>query len=620
MQAQHVPPFAVVSHASRSFRRIREQCERLRLHRSRLCARSVGHGLLLLLAVAAGSVAAGCGGAAEDESASRESSAGLSDAATLAGDPAVPIVLTDVTAEAGIRFIHNTGAFGDKYLPETLGAGAIWLDADGDGRQDLLLINSTDWPGRGAGTAPALYRNEGGWSFTDVSRGSGLDDPIYGIGGAVADYDNDGHVDVYLTALGPNRLYSGNGDGAFADVTAAAGVGDPGFSTSALWFDYDRDGHLDLFVANYVEWTAETDLFCTLDGETKSYCTPESYTGQSATLYRNRGDGTFEDVTAAAGVAAPSAKALGVAMLDSDADGWMDLFVANDTQPNQLFRNRGDGTFEDIAVTAAVAFSETGVARAGMGADAADYDDSGLPDLVIGNFSNEMMALYHNEGNGLFIDDAPRSPLGRATLLTLTFGCFFFDADLDGRLDIFAANGHVADDVGRVQSQVSHAQRPQLFRNLGGGRFEEVTGAGEGFDAPLVGRGAAYADADGDGDLDVVITANGGAPRLLRNDTAAGNVLRVRLVGTAANRDGVGARIEVTEDGRTRWRRVRTGSSYASQSELPVTLGLGNATGVESVRVIWPGGRVDETGPLEANQRITIEEGAGIVAATPIER
>ena len=572
-----------------------------------------GVALLLLAAV-------GCGGPAEDGTADEASGPVAARTETDAADPAAPIVFTDVTAAAGIGFIHNTGAFGEKYLPETLGAGAIWLDADDDGDQDLLLINSTDWPGRGEGTPPALYRNDGAGSFTDVTRGSGLETPIYGIGGAAADYDNDGHVDLYLTALGPNRLYGGRGDGTFADVTAAAGVGDPGFSTSALWFDYDRDGHLDLFVANYVEWTAETDLFCTLDGETKSYCTPESYTGQSATLYRNRGDGTFEDVTEAAGLGRPSAKALGVAMLDTDADGWMDLFVANDTQPNQLFRNRGDGTFEDIAVTAAVAFSETGVARAGMGVDAADYDDSGLPGLVIGNFSNEMLALYHNEGNGLFIDEAPRSPLGRATLLTLTFGCFFFDADLDGRLDILAANGHVADDVGRVQTRVSHAQRPQLFRNLGGGRFEEVTGAGEGFDAPLVGRGAAYADADGDGDLDVVITANGGAPRLLRNDTAAGNVLRVRLVGTSANRDGIGARVEVTAGGATRWRRVRTGSSYASQSELPVTFGLGDATSVEAVRVIWPGGAIDETGVVEVNQRITIEEGVGIVEMSPVER
>ena len=570
--------------------------------------------VLLLLA------ASGCGGPAEDETANAAPNPVAGRTETADADPAVPIVFTDITAAAGIRFTHNTGAFGEKYLPETLGAGAIWLDGDGDGRQDLLLVNSTDWPGRGAGTPPALYRNDGGWSFTDITRGSGLDTPIYGIGGAAADYDNDGRVDIYLTALGPNRLYKGNGNGTFTDATAAAGVGDPGFSTSALWFDYDRDGHLDLFVANYVEWTAETDLFCTLDGETKSYCTPESYSGQSATLYRNRGDGTFEDVTAAAGVAAPSAKALGVVMLDTDADGWMDLFVANDTQPNQLFRNRGDGTFEDIAVTAAVAFSETGVARAGMGADAADYDDSGLPGLVIGNFSNEMLALYHNEGNGLFIDEAPRSPLGRATLLTLTFGCFFFDVDLDGRLDILAANGHVADDVGRVQTRVSHAQRPQLFRNLGGGRFGEVMGAGAEFDAPLVGRGAAYADADGDGDLDLVITANGGAPRLLRNDTAGNGLLRVRLVGTAVNRDGVGARVEVTAAGRTRWRRVRTGSSYASQSELPVTFGLASGSQVDAVRVVWPGGAIDETGPVDVNQRITIEEGAGIVETSPIER
>ena len=581
--------------------------------------RSVSRATLGFISIAL-ATAAGCGGPAGQAVPDSAPVARTPDAESSTADSAAPIVFTDVTADAGIRFTHNTGAFGEKYLPETLGAGAIWLDADGDGRQDLLLINSTDWPGRGAGTPPALYRNDGNWSFTEVTGESGIDTPIYGIGGAAADYDNDGNVDLYLTALGPNRLYRGSGDGTFADVTGDAGVGDAGFSTSALWFDYDGDGHLDLFVANYVEWTAETDLFCTLDGETKSYCTPESYPGQSATLYRNRGDGTFEDVTAAAGVEARSAKGLGVVMLDTDADGWMDLFVANDTQPNQLFRNRGDGTFEDIAVTAAVAFSETGVARAGMGADAADYDDSGLPGLVIGNFSNEMLALYHNEGNGLFIDEAPRSPLGRATLLTLTFGCFFFDADLDGRLDIFAANGHVADDVGQVQSRVSHAQRPQLFRNLGGGRFEEASAAGGGLEAPLVGRGAAYADADGDGDLDVVITANGGAPRLLRNDTAAGGLLRVGLVGTDANRDGIGARVEATAGGQTRWRRVRTGSSYASQSELPVTFGLGGAPRVDVVRVVWPGGSVDEVGPIEANRRITIEEGAGIVETSPIER
>ena len=314
---------------------------------------------------------------------------------------ATPVVFTDVTEPAGIRFTHTTGAFGAKYMPETFGSGVLWLDVDGDGWQDILFVNATAWPERDAAATHALlYRNNGDGTFSDVTRGSGLEVPLYGMGGAAADFDNDGHVDVYLTALGPNRLLKGRGDGTFVDVTTAAGVGDPGFSTAALWFDYDKDGHLDLFVGNYVAWSPDTDLFCSLVGDTKSYCTPESYQGQSPTLYRNRGDQTFEDVTTAAGLRAPSAKALGVAMLDVDSDGWMDLFVTNDTQPDQLFRNRGDGTFEDIGVLAGVAFKEAGVARAGMGVDAVDYDRSGRPGLVIGNFSTEMMALSTTRGTG----------------------------------------------------------------------------------------------------------------------------------------------------------------------------------------------------------------------------
>lgn len=541
-------------------------------------------------------------------------------AALATAAPAAPqIVFTDVTESAGVRFTHNTGAFGAKYMPETFGSGALWLDADGDGWQDLLLVNGAAWPGRNeAATPAALYRNDGDGTFTDVTRGSGLDAALYGLGGAAADFDNDGHVDVYLTALGPNRLFKGAGDGTFTDVTEAAGVGDPGFSTAALWFDYDRDGHLDLFVGNYVRWTPETDLFCSLTGDAKSYCTPESYQGQSGTLYRNRGDSTFEDVTAAAGVRAPAAKALGAVMLDFDDDGWMDLFVANDTQPDQLFENRGDGTFEDVGVLAGVAFSDAGVARAGMGADAADYDGSGRPDLVIGHFSTEMMALYHNEGNGLFIDEGPRSAIGRATLPTLTFGCFFFDFDLDGWPDVFAANGHVADDVERVQARITYAQPPQLFRN-DGGRFEEVIAPGTALAVPQVGRGAAYADFDRDGDLDVLVTANGGPPRLLRNDGGNANrMLRIRTVGTASNRDGVGARIDVTAGGRTRWQRVRTGSSYLSQSELAVTFGLGARTRADAVEVTWPSGRVDRLGAVPADRTITVEEGAGIVASAAV--
>mgnify|MGYP002634760700 CR=1 FL=1 len=538
-----------------------------------------------------------------------------------------PVVFTDITESAGIRFIHNNGAFGEKYLPETFGSGVIWLDVDADGWQDLLLVNGTNWPGQGGVSAPAathaaLYRNDGDGTFSDITDGSGLGVPLYGMGGTAADFDNDGAVDVYLTALGQNRLFKGRGDGRFVDVTVEAGVGDPGFSTSALWLDYDEDGSLDLFVGNYVEWSAETDLFCPFVDNAKSYCTPESYQGQSPTLYHNRGDGTFEDVTRSAGLRTPSAKALGVTMLDFDGDGWMDLFVANDLQPDLLFQNRGDGTFDDIGVLAGVAFSDSGVARAGMGVDAIDYDRSGRPDLIIGHFSSEMMALYHNEGNGLFIDEGPRSAIGRASLLSLTFGCFFFDVDLDGWPDIFAVNGHVNDLVERVQNRVTYAQRPQLFRNDTRGGFEEVAAAeGTALADPLVGRGAAYADMDNDGDLDVVVTANGGPPRLLRNDGGNTNhLLRVRLIGTDSNRNGIGARVEITAANEDRWQLVKTGSSYLSQSELPVTFGLGDATTVSAVRVIWPGGRIEDIGAVDADQVITITEGDGLSDAGPIVR
>jgi hypothetical protein len=537
---------------------------------------------------------------------------------------ATPVQFTDITQQAGIKFVHNSGAFGKKYLPETLGSGGVFLDVDEDGWQDLLLINSMNWPGRaGARSYPALYRNNRNGTFTDIVRGSGLDVEVYGIGGAAADFDNDGHTDVYVTALGGNRLFKGLGGGKFVDVTKKAGVADSGFSTSALWFDYDKDGNLDLFVTHYVDWSMPKDLFCTLDGKSKSYCTPESYKGQSPTLFHNRGDGTFEDVTRRAGLYDTSSKGLGVAMLDVDGDGWMDLFVANDTQPNRLYRNKGNGTFADIAVGAGVAFSEAGVARAGMGVDAADYDGSGRPSLIIGNFSNEMMALYHNEGNGLFIDEAPRSAIGRASLLTLTFGCFFFDYDLDGRPDIFAANGHVADDIEHVQSRVKYAQPPHLFHNVGQRRFEEVTTtAGVALARPVVARGAAYGDFDNDGDLDVLLSVNNGPARLLRNDGGnQNNVLRVQTIGVTSNRDGIGARVEVTVAGGAKlWQIVKTGSSYASQSELPLTFGLGNQTAVTGVQIVWPSGRTDSVGTLKANQVVTMKEGGGIVRTAPINR
>ena len=523
------------------------------------------------------------------------------------------VVFVDVTKTAGVSFKHVNGAAGKKYLPETMGAGAAFLDFDGDGWQDILLVNSMNWPGhQGPRSTPALYRNKHDGTFTDVTRASGLDIEMYGMGVAAADYDNDGRVDIYLTGLGGNHLFHNMG-ARFVDVTAQAGVGNGGFSTGAVFFDYDKDGKLDLFVGNYVEWSVEKDLRCTLNGKTRSYCTPESYRGQSAALYHNRGDGTFEDVTRRAGLLNPASKALGVTLLDFDGDGWPDLFVANDTQPNKLYRNNGDGTFKDVGTSAGIAFSEAGVARAGMGADSADYDGSGRPSLLIGNFSNEMMGLYHNEGTGLFIDEAPTSTIGQVSLLSLTFSCFFFDFDLDGRPDIFALNGHVADDIESVQPKVKYAQAPHLFRNLGGKRFESVAAStGEALQQPTVGRGAAYADFDNDGDLDLLVTENGGAARLLRNDGGNRNHwLRVRTVGTKSNRDGIGARVTLTTATGKPWGLVRTGSSYLSQSELTLTFGLGAAVKVPRVEIAWPSGIVDVLTDVAANQTLTVEEGKG---------
>ncbi len=538
--------------------------------------------------------------------------------------PSGPIEFSDVTSQAGIRFRHNSGAFGKKYLPETIGAGCAFLDYDNDGWQDILLVNSMDWPeNKKRKSFLALYRNNKDGTFTDVTHQSGLGVEMYGIGVAVADYDNDGNGDIYITCVGPNRLFRNLGNGRFVDVTAKAGVGDPGFSTSAAWFDYDHDGKLDLFIGNYVDWSVETDQFCTLDGQNKSYCTPQSYKGQSATLYRNRGNGTFENVTERAALKNPAGKTLGVALLDFDTDGWLDLFVANDTEPNKLYRNNHNGTFTDHAVIAGVAFSEAGTARAGMGVDAADYDGSGRQSVVIGNFTNERMALYHNDGSGLFTDEALTSGIGKMSAQSLTFACFFFDYDLDGSLDIFAANGHVSDDISVVQPKVKYAQLPHLFRNTGRKKFEEVTGKlGRALNRAIVGRGAAYGDFDNDGDLDLLITTNNGPARLLRNENANQNdLLRVRTVGAKANRDGIGARVSVkTAKGRKMNGMVRTGSSYCSQSELPLTFGLGKPEEgtTLTLEITWPGGQKETVANIKPNLFVTVQEGKGVTASEPI--
>jgi hypothetical protein len=538
--------------------------------------------------------------------------------------PSGPIQFTDITAQAGIHFKHNSGAFGKKYLPETMGSGVCVLDYDNDGWQDILFVNSMDWPGHKSGKSfPALYHNNKDGTFTDVTVQAGLAIEIYGMGCAIGDYDNDGYDDIYITALGSNRLFHNLGNGKFADVTAKAGVASPGFSTGAAWVDYDNDGKLDLYVAHYIDWSIATDKYCSLDGKNKSYCTPQTYKGQSPALFHNRGDGTFENVTKRAGLFDPTSKALGIALLDYDNDGWMDLFVSNDTQPNKLYHNNHNGTFTDVAVAAGVAYSDAGTVRAGMGTDAADYDGSGKQSLVIGNFTNEGMALYHNEGSGLFMDQANATGIARITTQSLTFGTFFFDYDLDGQPDILAINGHVSDDISVVQPNVKYAQPPHLFHNLGKNKFAEATQTlGPALQQPIVGRGAAYADFDNDGDLDLVITANNGPARLLRNDNGNQNdMLRVKTIGTKSNRDGIGAKVTLTSStGARLFSMVKTGSSYLSQSELPLTFGLGkpHPGKTVSLEILWPSGQRDSIPNLQPNQSIVVREGKSLISAHPI--
>jgi enediyne biosynthesis protein E4 len=524
--------------------------------------------------------------------------------------------LVDATTAAGIDFVHNGGAFGGKYLPETLGSGCAFLDYDQDGWQDILLINGMDWPGRRRRPSTMrLYHNNRNGTFTDVTRRAGLDVEMYGMGVAVGDYDNCGFPDIFVTCVGQNRLFRNTGRGSFVDVTDKSGLGGRrGFSSSALWFDYDRDGLLDLFVCNYVKWSAEHDVFCSLDGKQKSYCTPEAYRGETCWLFRNRGDGTFEDVTAKSGVFDSSSKSLGVALLDYDNDGWPDLFVANDTQPNKLYRNQRNGAFRDVALKAGVAFSEDGKARAGMGVDVGDYDNSGIPGLVVTNFDNEMLGLYQGTRSGTYVDQAARTNVGPLSRRHLGFGCFFFDADLDGRLDLLVVNGHIDENVDRLGRDVRYEQPPHLFLNQGAKGFRDAAAElGDDFARPKVGRGAAFGDFDNDGDLDVLITTNQGPARLYRNDQMAGNrSIRFRLVGTKSNRDAIGAAMRIVSGGEKSSRLVKSGSSYLSQSELPVTFGLGRREVVEKAQVFWPSGRVEEFRNLRAGRRYVCTEGKGI--------
>jgi hypothetical protein len=529
----------------------------------------------------------------------------------------------DITQAAGLAdFHHQTGAFGEKWFPETMGSGGGFLDYNGDGHLDVLLVGGGVWPRSEASADHALwlYRNNGDATFTLVTEEAGLDAiEAYGFGIVAADYDNDRDQDVFVTTLNRNLLLRNNGDGTFSEVGREAGIdAPPEWSSSAVFFDADRDGFLDLYVGNYVRWSPDTDLFCSLDGSTKGYCTPEQYEGADSRFYRNNGDGTFSDWTERAGFLPTPGKTLGAAMLDYNKDGWIDLAVANDQERDLLYENNGDGTFTERGVVSGIAYSEDGVARAGMGIDAGVVDTTGETSVFVGNFSREMIGVYRHLRNGLFIDRASVSQVGRSSLLSLTFGLFLVDAELDGDLDLFAANGHVQPNIENNSTVITYRQPAQLFLNDGTGRFDEMPAPDGPFAQPLAARGAAYGDVDSDGDVDLLITENDGHAFLWENgvraasSTPAPHYLRVHLTGTDSNRDGIGARIELEADGVVQERLVRSGSSYLSALELTVTFGLGSTPQVDRLTVHWPSGQTDTIEGIEPNQTLHIIEGQGI--------
>jgi hypothetical protein len=524
----------------------------------------------------------------------------------------------DATREAGIDWRHTNGSHGGMLFPEIHGSGVAWIDYDNDGWQDLLFLQGRHFPGHipPAESTMVLYRNDRHGHFVDVTRAAGLDIPMYGMGVAVGDYDNDGWDDLYITTFGHNHLFH-NDHGRFTDVSERAHVLDEGeFSSSAMWIDYDNDGFLDLYSLNYVDWTEKTDVWCSDDGKNKTYCQPEVYRGRPNRLFHNNRNGTFTDVTLTSGIYATTGRSFGAVMTDINNDGWTDIIVSNDGTPNYLFMN-DHGRFREEGVLAGIAYDQDGRAHAGMGIDAGDLDGDGLETIVIGNFSGEMDWVFKNTGKGTFVDQAPATGIGTVSIPYLTFGICIFDYDLDGWLDVYTANGHVFPDVETVQRSISFRQPSLLFHNRGDGKFDDVTSR---FDEPMtrhiLGRGAAVCDYDNDGDQDLVVTNNNGPPILMRNDRANGNhFLRVKLRGTTSNRDGIGARLWATVGNRTLARMMRSGSSYLSSNELAVTFGLGSATKVDQLVIKWNCGTVDTLRDLPADSRIIVAEGSG--AAEP---
>ena len=523
-------------------------------------------------------------------------------------EPAQPetpsLSFTDVTEAAGLQdFQHETGAKGQFWFPETMGSGGGFFDLNGDAYPDLILLEG------GAPTAKSsnvwVYQNQGDGTFVLHGKSEVAGS---GFGMAVADVDNDGDADLFITALGRNALLRNEG-GELVDVTEAAGLGGRNaWSTAAVFFDADKDGWADLFVGNYVVWSPENDVFCSHDGKTKGYCTPELYQGEPGRFYRNRGDGTFEDQTTNAGFEVVTGKTLGATALDYNRDGWMDLAIANDTEPDLLLQNRGDGTFTEEGLVSGFAFDQHGRARAGMGIDAGVLDATGNVSVAVGNFSNEMIGLYRHQGSGMLLDRAAASRIGRASLLTLTFGLFFFDADLDGDLDLITANGHVQPGIETVKDNVTYRQPPHLFLNQSDGTFDDVAPLlGGALAQPLVGRGAAYADYDGDGDLDILLTENGGLAHLWRNNLDGANYLRVNIL---APESALGTRVVAVAGGQRQERWITSGASYLSASEQTATFGLGPATQVDSLLVYWPDGTEAIATEVPANQVVHWRKGS----------
>jgi enediyne biosynthesis protein E4 len=542
-----------------------------------------------------------------------------------------PVQFVDITDQAGIRFVHDNGGFGKKWMPETTGGACAFIDYDKDGREDILLVNSgqfetpaASYKARDSRTRVTLYHNKGDGTFEDVTARSGLRVEGYGQGVCVGDFDNDGWDDIYVTCLGANHLFRNRGDGTFQDVTAKAGVAGAKvngglkwkWSSSCAWLDYDRDGYLDLFVCNFVEWSPDLDVFCGFKGGKKDYCAPDAYKGLACTLYHNNHDGTFTDVSVPTQISESLGKSWGVVVWDYNGDGWPDIAVANDRQPNFLFVNHEGKYFTEEAPAVGIALSEGGHPKSGMGIDVADWNDDGHDALLIGNFSNEKLSLFTPDAPGLMSDIADRTGLGQSSLKYLTFGCFFFDYDLDGWPDAFAANGHIQEFVEEIDSGITFKERPLLYHNEGNGTFAEVgLKSGAPLAARYVLRGCACADIDNDGDLDLLVVENNGRARLWRNDLPKGSHwLRIQLVGHKSNRDGIGALVKVRAGAMTQRQWVKSGSSFMSQSSLRLTFGLGKAPVADDVEILWPSGVKDVLHNVALNRQFSVEEGSAPVA------